>query len=93
MTTIHLNATVGPDGALDLHVPNLPPGAQVSITVEPDQPASLQQTSSVHIIDLIKDLPGQRLFKPASEVDEHLREERDAWERLTWRRAAHLYRH
>lgn len=36
----HLTAIVGPDGTLDLHVPNLPPGERVTVTIEvPDVPA------------------------------------------------------
>lgn len=83
MTSIHTTATVGPDGTLDLHVPNLPPGQRVSITIEPEQTAPAPQALSggVHIIDLIKDLPGHRLFKTAEEVDEYLRQERESWDR------------
>lgn len=38
MTGIHTTAIVGPDGALDLHVPNLPPGQEVSITIDVEGP-------------------------------------------------------
>ncbi len=34
MTSIQTSAVVGPDGALDLHIPNLPPGERVSITID-----------------------------------------------------------
>lgn len=34
MTSIRTSAVVGPDGALDLHVPNLPPGARVTVTID-----------------------------------------------------------
>lgn len=80
MPTIHLNATVGPDGTLDLHVPDLPPGEQVNITVESEQAVPRAPTGEVHMIDLIKDLPGHRLFKTAGAVDDYLRQERDAWD-------------
>ena len=33
------------------------------------------------MIDLIKDLPGHRLFKTAEEVDAYLQQERDSWDR------------
>jgi hypothetical protein len=81
MTTVHLNATVGPDGALDVHIPDLPPGLPVSITVESDRAATPATMSNVHMIDLIKDLPGHRLFQSAEAVDDYLRQERDAWDR------------
>ena len=82
-TAIRLDATVSPDGKIELRVPELLPGQHVSITIEPEQPAPTTQTPAdpVHIIDLIKDLPGHRLFKTADEVDEYLRQERDSWER------------
>lgn len=39
MINIQLGAAVGPDGTLDLHVPNLPPGERVTVTIEvPDMP-------------------------------------------------------
>ncbi len=82
MTSIRTSAVVGPDGALDLHVPNLPPGERVSITIESEQGQSAQPPAGpIHIIDLIKNLPGHRLFKTAEEVDEYLRQERDSWDR------------
>ena len=34
MTSIQTSAVVGPDGALDLHIANLPPGERVSITID-----------------------------------------------------------
>ncbi|MGH9751341.1 MAG: hypothetical protein ACREA2_01025 [Blastocatellia bacterium] len=33
------------------------------------------------VLDILKDLPGQRLFKTSAEVDAYLREERDSWDR------------
>lgn len=34
MISIHITAVVGPDGTLDLRVPNLPPGERVAVTIE-----------------------------------------------------------
>lgn len=82
MTSIQTSAVVGPDGALDLHVPNLPPGERVSITIESEQrPTAQPPAGPIHIIDLIKDLSGHRLFKTAEEVDEYLQQERESWDR------------
>ena len=82
MTSIQTFAVVGPDGALDLHVPNLPPGERVSVTIESDQgQAAHSPAGAIHIIDLITNLPGHRLFKTADEVDEYLRQESDLWDR------------
>jgi hypothetical protein len=82
-TAIRVEATVSPDGKIELSVPELLPGQHISITIEPDQPAPATQAPAapIHIIDLIKDLPGRRLFKTADEVDEYLRQERNSWER------------
>jgi hypothetical protein len=33
------------------------------------------------VLDILKDWPGQRLFKTSAEADAYLREERDSWER------------
>lgn len=83
MTSRHVNAVVGPDGALDLYVSDLPPGQQVTITIETEQEMAPVQPAStgIHMIDLIKDLPGHRLFKTADDVDAYLREERESWDR------------
>lgn len=81
--SIHRESIVGPDGTISLTVPELQPGQRVSVTIEPDQAAPTAATpeAPIHIIDLIKDLPGHRLFKSAEEVDEYLRQERDSWDR------------
>lgn len=47
MTSVHTHAVVGPDGALDLHVSNLPPGQQVSVTIEvPDVPSAAPEVEA-----------------------------------------------
>jgi hypothetical protein len=76
---IRMEATVSGEGTIELHVPELRPGQHVSVTIEegPQEPP----TSGVHIIDLIKDLPGHQLFRTAEDVDEYLRQERESWER------------
>ncbi|MGH9854000.1 MAG: hypothetical protein ACREBD_29495 [Blastocatellia bacterium] len=33
------------------------------------------------VLDILKDWPGQRLFKTSAEADVYLREERDSWDR------------
>lgn len=80
--SIHRESVVGPDGTIEVSVPELQPGQHVSITIEPDSVSSAAQApaDTIHIIDLIKHLPGNRLFKSAEEVDEYLRQERDAWD-------------
>jgi hypothetical protein len=81
--SIHRESVVGPDGTITLTVPELAPGQRVTVTIESDQAAPTAETpeAPIHIIDLIKDLPGHRLFKSAEEVDEYLRQERASWDR------------
>ncbi len=81
--SIHREGVVGPDRTVEVSVPELQPGQRVSITVESEQEPGVttDASESVHIIDLIKNLPGQRLFKTADEVDDYLRRERDSWDR------------
>jgi hypothetical protein len=49
---------------------------KVIVEAEPIAP-----TVGRHVIAIVKNLPGHRQFRTAEEVDEHIREERDSWER------------
>ncbi|HEX2349342.1 MAG TPA: hypothetical protein VHI51_13005 [Ktedonobacterales bacterium] len=81
-TVIHREAVVGPDGKIEISAPELQPGQRVSVTIEPEaDDASASSTAEPSLYDLVKDLPGGRLFKTADEVDEYLRQERDSWDR------------
>ncbi len=75
---IHREAVVGPDGKIEILAPELQPGQRVAITIEPEADATSSEPS---LYDLVKDLPGGRLFKTAEEVDEYIRQERDSWDR------------
>ena len=89
---IHREAVVGPDGHIDLATPELTPGQRVSITIAPEPAASADATSpagakvyipegKIPMIDIIRQAPGQQLFKTADEVDEYIRRERESWDR------------
>ena len=84
---IHREAVVGPDGKIEVSAPELQPGQHVRITIEPETaPETAPDVTSAtstepSLYDLIKDLPGGRLFKTAEEVDEYIRQERDSWDR------------
>lgn len=81
-TSIHIEATVSPDGKIEISVPELQPGQRVHVSIQPEQTsAPASPSGDIHISDLIKTLPGHRLFKTAEEVDEYLRNERDSWDR------------
>ena len=77
-TAIHVEATVLPDGKIEITVPELQPGQRVSITIEPD---GTSETPKRHAADILAEMPGHRLFKTAEEVDAYINEERDSWDR------------
>ncbi len=79
---IHREAVVGPDGKIEVSAPELQPGQRVAVTIEPETAPDANATSpEPSLYDLVKDLPGGRLFKTADEVDEYIRQERDSWDR------------
>jgi hypothetical protein len=55
----------------------LPVGNAVEVFVIIKNTSSPSRRSA---IDLLDELPGQRLFKTPEEADEYLQEERSAWE-------------
>lgn len=82
-TIIEREAVVGPDGSITITSAGLTPGQRVKVTVEAvasGEQASEQEPQR-HVIDLLAEMPGHRLFKTAEEVDEYIREERDSWDR------------
>ncbi|HEY7984502.1 MAG TPA: hypothetical protein VID73_10050 [Ktedonobacterales bacterium] len=76
-TVIQREAVVGPDGKIEVDAHELTPGQRVTVTIQPEE----LPVRNLHMIDLIEQSPGQRLFRTAEEVDEYIRQERDSWER------------
>ncbi len=77
-TALHLKTTVLPGGKIELSNPRLPYGELVDIfVILPELPATPVSSA----LDILAQVPGQRLFKTAAEVDAYLQEERTAWER------------
>jgi hypothetical protein len=76
-TVIHTRAVVRPDGSIEIRAPELTPGQEVEITIE----AQAEPEEKKHVIDIIKNLPGQLEFQTAEDVDAYIREERDSWDR------------
>ena len=78
-TILRLEATVQPGHRLEVTAPELPEGAKVEvIVVLPEQPEP--QFGSV--LEFLESLPpGPRAFKTWEEYEQHLREEKDSWER------------
>jgi hypothetical protein len=80
-TIIQREAVVGPDGKIEISAPELTPGQSVKVTIEAQgaqQPAIKKKRPA---IEILRETPGQRLFKTAEEVDAYIREERDSWDR------------
>jgi hypothetical protein len=79
---------VGEDGVIQVRAPALTSGQRVKVIIETASEGSdatetseETKTEKRQVIDIIADLPGQRLFKTAEEVDAYIREERDSWDR------------
>ena len=77
-TIIQREATVTPDGTIEIAVPELQPGQRVSITIEPE---GATDGPKLRAIDVINSMPGHLEFATAEEVGAYLEEERDSWDR------------
>ena len=77
--TVRLKTTILPGHRLELSAPELPDGAKVEVIVLlPDN--SIPQFGSA--LEFLESLPpGPRAFKTWEEYEQHLREERNSWER------------
>jgi hypothetical protein len=75
-TLLQRDAVVGPNGTIEVPVPELAPGQRVRVIIETERAAP-----AMRAIDVLAQASGQRLFKTASEVDAYIRAEREEWER------------
>ena len=81
---IHREAVVGPNGKIEISAPELEQGQRVSITIETGEAShheQIVQTPQRCAIDILRGMPGHRLFLTAEGVDEYLRTERESWDR------------
>ncbi len=76
-SALHLQTKVSPDHKIEIQDPNFIVGETVEVFVVVKNET---QKETISILDFIDQLPGQRLFKTAAEVDQYLREERDSWD-------------
>jgi hypothetical protein len=77
-TTLRLETTVLPGHRVEVSTPELPEGAKVEVIVVPRR----EQSQFGSALDFLQSLPpGPRAFKTWEEYEQHLREERDSWER------------
>jgi hypothetical protein len=74
---LHISTKVLPGSKIEIFDPELQVGDAVEVFVIIKNTSSRSRRSA---IDLLDELPGQRLFKTSEEADEYLQEERSAWE-------------
>jgi hypothetical protein len=76
-STLHLKATVLPGGKIEITDHILPSGEVVDVIILlPPVPETIRRSA----VDILAEAPGHRLFKTAAEVDDYLRQEREAWD-------------
>ncbi len=77
-TALTVTATVQPGGKIEITDTQLPEGNAVRVIVLFSTPG---ETPRRALLDVLAESPGHLLFSSAADVEAHLREERDAWER------------
>lgn len=76
-STLHLQTKVLEGNKIEINTPELEVGVNVDIFVKVSDNRSQKKLS---VKDIIKDLPGQQIFKTGEEVDQYLRQERESWD-------------
>ena len=71
---LYLKATVLPEGKIEIEDTGLKEGESVDVIVMQSEKKSARSA-----LDIIKEGPGQRLFKSAADVEEYLKSERASW--------------
>ncbi|MCY3991663.1 MAG: hypothetical protein OXF50_10610 [Caldilineaceae bacterium] len=71
---LHIRTTVLPGGRIEIVDQELPVGESVSVVVH--SPVTERRSA----VDILKEAPGQRLFRSAEEVEAYLKDERASWE-------------
>lgn len=78
-TALRLETTILPGHRLEVTAPELPDGATVEVIVVLPKPPPPKFASALDYLESLP--PGPRAFKTWEEYEQHLREERDSWER------------
>ncbi len=76
-TEVRVKTVVLPGGRIEITTPELIPGRRATVVVTIEDNETIEQS---HVIDILKTIPGHRLYQSAEEVDAYIREERGAWE-------------
>jgi hypothetical protein len=77
----HTTTTVLPGQKIEISTPELREGDDVEVVVIPKTVAAATEKAGPSIFDIIAGLKGHRLFQSPEEVDRHINEERDSWDR------------
>jgi len=78
-TTLRMETVVLPGHRLEISAPELPDGAKVEVIVVLPEKGKPQ---SISMLELLNSLPpGPRAFPTWEEYEQHLREEKESWER------------
>ena len=78
-TALRLETTVLPGHRIEVIAPQLPEGAKVEVIVVLRERPQPQFGSALDFLESLP--PGPRAFKTWEEYEQHLREEKDSWDR------------
>lgn len=74
---VRFNTVVLPGGKIEISTPELIAGQQATVVVIVENGKFNEHP---HVIDILKTLPGHRLFQSVEEVDKYIHRERGSWE-------------
>jgi hypothetical protein len=78
-TELRLETTVLPGHRLEVTSPELPEGTRVEVIIVLPEQQAHRRLSMLEFLESLP--PGPRAFPTWDEYEQHLREEKDAWER------------
>lgn len=78
-TALRLETTVLPGHRLEVSAPELPEGVKVEVIVVLPEQSNPRRMPMLEFLESLP--PGPRAFKTWEEYEQHLREEKGAWER------------
>lgn len=76
---LRTQTTVLPGNRIEVTAPQLPEGSRVEVIVVLAEQTKLRRPSMLEFLETMP--PGPRAFRTWEEYEQHLREEKDAWER------------
>lgn len=77
-TVLRIRTTVSLEHKIEIIDPSLLPGQAVEVIILLPKGQHLLERRSA--LDILTEVPGQRIFKTAEQVDAYIREERQAWD-------------